>query len=246
MTGLSDKILGEIRAKNIRPAARWRFQAVNWIKIVLSASAVVAGSLAVSATFFLFVDYEWEFAAYPDTGLLMHVIQGIPYFWLAVLGAFIVAGVVDFNRIKGGYRYRLSAVVAVYLASSLILGTLLFVSGLGENLDDALESRVPLYQDLVWHKADFWTQPDLGLLAGTVISVISQDRFLIRDFNGRIWLIDSTGASWQKGSILKDDETLKLNGTKRDDDAFQATEVRSWNSLKDRQVCIRRSDPGCQ
>jgi len=245
MTGLSDKILGEIRTKNIRPTARWRFRAANWIKIVLSAAAVVAGSMAVSATFFLFVDYEWEFAAYPDKGLIVHVIQGIPYFWLAVLGAFIVAGVVDFNRIKGGYRYRSSAVVAVYLAFSLILGTLLFISGLGESLDDALESRVPIYQDLVWHKADFWTQPELGLLAGTVISVIGPDRFLIRDFSGRTWLIGSAGASWEQGTSLKDDETLKLNGVPSDGAVFQASEVRIWNSLKDQHRCIRQPGSRC-
>ncbi len=229
MTGISDKTFREIVAKRIEPAPRWKFalhHAAIWSFLVL---AVAAGSLAVSAGVCLVLDYEWDLSAYPEGSAWSVMWRGVPYFWLAALAILLIVALVEYRRTRLGYRSYASVIVAVCLLVSLGAGAALHSVGVGELIDEAASRRVPFYEDVVWHKDDLWSLPDVGLLAGTVTSVDSSaEDVVVTDFAGDEWHVDAA-AALPPGETLERGEQVKITGERKDGDGFHAKKIHAWD-----------------
>ncbi|MDD5251195.1 MAG: hypothetical protein PHT12_01005 [Patescibacteria group bacterium] len=229
MTGLTEKVLQTIRKRDIRPTPRWRFLMIEGGKILLLAATVVASSLAVSATLHLFTDFEWEGGVYRADNWLNYAVRGVPFFWLAVVLVFLVAAALDFYSTTDGYRYRRSSVVAACLGASLVLGTVMYGRGYGEDVDAAMERSWGGYRRVVWSRTDVWSQPDEGLLGGVVESVRPEPpEMIVRDFERRIWLVRPRGSTWpEPHPRLVHNAVIRIIGD-REDGLFFAREIRPW------------------
>ena len=74
---------------------------------------------------------------------------------------------------------------------------------------------------------DFWSNPQQGMLAGTVES--TGDRVLfVRDFEGLLWNVDTAGARPLPSELLQPGMPVRILGTPLPGGVFLASDVRPW------------------
>ena len=87
-----------------------------------------------------------------------------------------------------GYKFSPYQLIILSSVMSLFLGTLLFISGGSQRLENVFELAVVNYRSIEERKTTIWTDPTNGLLSGTIESLEDQS-FSLLDFNGNIWEI---------------------------------------------------------
>ena len=74
--------------------------------------------------------------------------------------------------------------------------------------------------------------PAQGLLAGTIIKVVSEQKVEIKDLQGNNWIIDIADTIWR--GRLKPAEGLKIKilGKMKGQRSFVANEIRPWKGRR--------------
>lgn len=184
---LSQEILAEIEAKKIAPIPRWRFSLQRLFFWVLAILALLIAGIAAGVALFLLLDLRrHNFGSVPHD--LTEILIMIPFVWLAIVALLVVVARQSFKQTSRGYRYELWLVLLVSVLACLLLGLAAEWSGLGEGTHHFL-NRFSLYGDVTYDAQDAWSQPLLGRLAGTVLTVQGSKSFSLIDFNGRLWQV---------------------------------------------------------
>jgi len=144
---LSDKIIERLDAEKIAPLPRLRFlllRGLFWLFAILS---VVIGGLAIGTIFFLLTDlYASGFLGIPHD--VVELLLMVPYLWLVVFILFVLVARISLKYTKKGYKYRLSYILSISIASSIILGSIFFLAGIGRVTHEFL-NNFPLYDSAV-------------------------------------------------------------------------------------------------
>ena len=99
----------------------------------------------------------------------------------------------------------------------------------GKNINESLNESIPYYNSLVYTSADEWSQPEIGLLGGTVLTVADGNGVSIRDFRKKEWHINFQGFDEEDISLVpRPGEKLKAVGKDLGNNMFQAEQVFSW------------------
>lgn len=207
---ISDLALKTITKKQIKPIPKWEFMAKNWtlwIGIIVSLVVLIIGLGLV-----LF-------------GLIDNIIS--PYFWLIVAILFFILVFLLFEKTRRAYHFPKWQVATGITVISLIIGIVVFKSGLASKIDLGLESNIPHYRNMAPMKIEKWSSPVEGYLSGEIIK-IDKNYFEIKDFSGKRWTI--TGTPLIKGRIqMIVGEEIKIIGDQIDENTFKALEVRPWS-----------------
>lgn len=225
---ISDNVFKTIEEKNIQPTARWKFVIKNTVAWLLGIIAVVIGTIGVSALLHIIRDDDWSVYQYTGKSFFEYVITIFPYFWLIVFFLFVFLAYLIISRTKTGYRYTAVVFFGVTLLISILLGSVLFVFGAGEYVDDALLQNVGVYAALPHNKTEIWNRPTIGLLSGTITRIFDNDEFILTDFTNQEWIIIDDAATWQNESLRNIGEKIKLLGAYENDGVFIAAEARPW------------------
>lgn len=219
------KLVAKMKEGGMAPKPRWHFllkDSVIWASGTLS---LLIGAAAVSIMIYLFQDNGWEVREQTHKSLWEFFLLTLPYFWIIFLGLFIFTLYYNLKHTKRGYRYPVWVIIVTSILVSVILGCFFALLGLGEQVDNILGERVPLYSQVVNRHMDFWFNPDEGRLAGIVTIKNDDNSFNIQDPRGDDWLV-VVNADGFSAVPLPINQPVDLIGRILAENQFQADVIR--------------------
>jgi hypothetical protein len=221
MSSILEKVTKNIEEKKINPRPRYYFLFKNYGLLVLFTLSILCGATIASTILFMFVDYDYN--AFQD------FIISLPYFWIVFLSIFIISAYYNFRNTSTGYRHEIYKIILISLLLSLAIGIVFFLMGLDSEVDELFSQKVPFYENFIYNKDDVYNSPEKGLLSGRVVDLIGMDKFILKDFNGKIWQIG--GSDLEDCNFLKIQNNLELRliGEQTGENTFDAKIIRLWN-----------------
>jgi len=218
----------KIKKEKIQPEPRWKYLAKKYSVWLSFFAAAVFAAAALSVAYFLISQLDWDIYAAMHRLSFFYYLSLVPYIWiipLAVLGFF---SFFSLRKTENGYRYNFLKMVAVALGMILLFGILTSWAGFGRRINGAMLHGFSGYGRLVATKESQWSQPEKGLLAGTINSV-SENSFDLRDLSGKDWQILIDEKTVVRPSVtLESGEMIKTIGQVKNDQIFKADEIRPW------------------
>jgi hypothetical protein len=137
---LSKEVIRQIEQRNIVPLPRWQVLLKGNIFWSFSGVSIVVGGLAISIIIAAFIDYDPGARTAP---ILEDIIQTIPYLWLIVFGLFTAIANYGIRHTKMGYRYSLLKICSAVILASLVLGIILNMFDVPQNIHNYLMHTLP-------------------------------------------------------------------------------------------------------
>ena len=189
---LAERVLGRISSEHLTPRPRWEFLFKNYFFWGLGMLAVAFGALAVSAILFEITNVDWRLGSATHGGFWPLLLAAAPYLWVALLAVFVIVGYMNVRRTDGGYRYRLSTIAVGAVLTSLSLGSVLYLAGLGGAVEGAFGDHPSFYRPIILQEQSWWLAPEKGLLGGMVVAVAPDfSTFTLKDWNGVVQTVDA-------------------------------------------------------
>lgn len=232
MTAVSEKVLQKIKERKITVIPRWHFVLKNICAWLLFILFTFAGAIVCGLALFMFIDMDWEFFSYLNESPGRFLAMSIPYLWIVALSVLVFIAYLYARRTKMGYKHRTFALASISLLLSLGFGVSMNAMGLTEKVDDYLEKKTPVYEDLkpmAKIKKEMWTHPEKGMLGGEIMKVKDDEAFIIKDFKNKLWEIKQKQFKTGKDEI-KLGAKIKLKGSPSDGDKFEVQEVKAWKA----------------
>ncbi len=187
---LTDKILHTIKEQHIVPKPRWQFLVQRSLVWTAAGFAALLGSVSFSVMLFEVVNNDWEVLEYLPKPPITHVVTTLPYIWIGVLILFIGLAYYNVRHTRGAYKYHAYWLVAASIVFSMVVGGALYGFGLGPKIDRLLAERAPFLFRGPDDRILIWMQPQQGLLAGQVTTMLSGvGMFQLMSFDGNSWII---------------------------------------------------------
>lgn len=225
---ISQKVLDEIRKKNITPEPRWKFQAGRLMVLAFVLVLLAISGLAVGVIFELLSQFHFDSMVFRPRGLRL-ISESFPYLWLILVVGALILAVAEFLRTRHGYKYRLSEIVAVFGSLSIFLGSIFFIFGQSGQTERFLEKSLPQYGKMTRTPREFWVQPEKGLVSGIILKNDEGIKIMaLRDWGGHDWDVDYSKAKVAERVVLKEGVFIKVIGEKKTDVNFFAEEIRPW------------------
>jgi hypothetical protein len=228
MSDLSKNILEKIKNEKVKPTPKWVFLLKRSFIWGLFAVSVLIGSLAMGLILFQIQDADYASFHRMGHGPLEFMLFALPYFWVVLMAGFVALAFYNFRHTEGGYKHGVFAIVCLSVASSLVLGSTLYASGLTERLDRLLNT-IPHFEELNFGKRLMWQRPDRGFLAGTILQLDKNQALVLQDFAKKTWWVDIQKAEIDPPSILEAGARIKAIGEKLDPTHFDALLVTPWH-----------------
>ncbi|PLX27705.1 hypothetical protein C0583_00495 [Candidatus Parcubacteria bacterium] len=227
---LSKNIFDAIKEKKVEPRAKWQCLLFSRIAWAISFVLVVIGSLAFSVVLYMVINNDWDLYTHLGDSLIEFIFVTLPYFWILILAVLVLLALFSSKFTEDAYRYKLATLIFASLIVNVILGGTFYVFGMGEFIDLQLQKEIPLYNSLSYDKDKMWTQPEKGILAGTIISQ-NGDELVVEDYLSNTWTIVISANSNIKGRVmLKTGEKIKIIGSLGKGNVFLANEIRPWTN----------------
>lgn len=187
-----DKKLAEkIKEEKLAPKPRWHFLLKDYVVWASGTLSLLIGAATVSVMIYLLKYNGWELREETHKSFLEFLILTLPYFWIIFSGLFIFILYYNLKHTKKGYRYPVWAIVMSGFFASLILGSIFYLFGVGQRIDNVLGARAPMYEKVMNRQIPFWFNPEEGRLAGTVSSEVENESFYLVDPAGQVWQVTS-------------------------------------------------------
>lgn len=209
---LEKEILQTIKDKHLTPKPRWQFLLKNYVVWGLVVLSIFIGSLAFAVVLYMVINNDWNVYEYINDSFLGFIFVTLPYFWIILLGAFIIIAHYNLRHTKKGYRYSLNAIAFISIIGSIVLGTLFYKVGLGQAIDDVFVERVPFYQKFLGDRHKRWASPQDGLLAGVIAEVHKDNTLSLQDRTNTIWRVNIDEACMFQDIVFTEGLFIKIIG----------------------------------
>ncbi|MFA6194487.1 MAG: hypothetical protein WC719_01915 [Patescibacteria group bacterium] len=218
------KLVEKIREEKMAPKPRWHFLLKNQVVWLAGALALLIGAVAVSVMIYLLKNNGWELQAQTNKSVLEFFLLTMPYFWIVFLGIFVFVLYYNVKHTTKGYRYPVWLIAVSGILASFILGSILFLFGVGQAIDNVLGERAPLYETVINRQLSFWFNPDEGRLAGVIVSEVADGNFYLVDPAGESWQITGQNlhADFYLSDFFKVGEPVNLVGEVIEENIFRA------------------------
>ena len=226
---IAKKVLEQIKSKGILPKPRWRFLLKDYLIWLFFGLTIIVGSLASSIIIFMVRSNDWDLY---NRLHLPFFLKTLPYFWIIILLVFVFLAYYNFKHTKSGYRHRFYVILLAAVFLSFFFGFIFHLLRGGEAVEYRFQRAMPFYRQVFSrpnfeHRLQAWSQPELGLLMGEVISVETPDNFELEDFGGKFWTVfNNEGIIYRRPFTLKQGVRLRAIGEIIDESNFKAFEVR--------------------
>lgn len=230
MNDKASEILKNIEKKKIKPKSKWIFLAKDYLLWSFFALATLIGAVSLGMIIFIINDNDWDLYRYLEKNCWSYFMILMPYFWIIILVILSFLAYFNYTHTRKGYLLNPYAVILGSILISIILGWLLFVSGVGGKIDKIFGQKIPYYTTTDMQKVNFWSNPNRGLTAGRITKIKNADNFYLEDLNNKEWQIIGENITWEDGITAKIGEKVKIIGKMNDtNNTFQAQEVRPWS-----------------
>jgi len=223
----SDELIEKLKQRNLKPKPVWHFSlqtAFYWFLFLMS---VILGALAFSIILYSIQQVDFGLVAHMSHSGLEFLLGLAPFFWIISLIIFLFVAMVGIRKSKKGYKVSYTKIIAFSASFSILAGTLFFIGGGGEWLDNAFSSRVSLYEGVQTKKIELWSKPENGHLAGTITD-IGEAKIELIDFNNQVWKIDLEKANIPNSVQIEEGEKIKIIGEIISPNTFLAKQLRPW------------------
>lgn len=223
----ANKILDRIKKEHITPTPRWFFSLKNaamWLSFLI---AVVFGALAFSIILLAVQQTDFTITSHLSHTKLELFLGLLPIIWLTLLLIFLGISMFSIRNSWRGYKFSILRLVTICTFMSISLGTLFFIAGGSQRLENAFALNVFTYESIEERKIQVWSNPVDGYLSGEIIRVNDQT-FILEDFNKTQWEVTYTEALLAPIIILEPTEKIKIIGKMRGAKTFSAEEIRPW------------------
>lgn len=227
----SQKIIDRIKSDKIKPIPKYRFilrAVLIWGGFSLF---ILIGAIAFSIILFSIQQNTFDLLNHIKHSTLEFFLAIIPLLWLLTLLLILAASMWTARNSRRGYKLGPGKWLAYSTALSIVLGTLFFISGGANWVENSFSNKIELYESVEERKINMWNRPDEGNLAGMIQS-IEKDTMIIKDFNLQEWKINISSAYIAHMVVLEPGEKIKIIGSKTADYVFEATEIRPWGGKK--------------
>lgn len=225
------KGLAEIKKEEILPTKRWVFKVKNFFWWISFGFSILIGGFSIAILVFLVQELDWQIYTNLGDSFLKTFLIMFPHFWIIFLGIFIFISYQNLRHTKKGYRYELIFILGITIGGSLLLGSVLYFSGLNQKLNRIFIEKVPGYERLIHTKEDQWSQPQRGLLSGEIISKTNSVLTLENAKKG-IWQVTINNETLIRGRVnLAEGAKIKIIGKQESsgENNFEATEIKPWD-----------------
>lgn len=229
MQNLIKETVEKIKKQHVVPEPRWKYSAKKYGSWTIFGMIIFFGAVSFAIAFDMLWQLDWDLYRFVHQSAILYSLSLLPYFWIIFIGIFFGLAFVDLRKTETGYRYDWLKMSLASVGGIILLGAFFSLVGLGEKAQSLLAKDVPYYgQHLMMTKEKQWMQPEKGFLAGKLIA-ISVNRWEIRDLNEQVWQVDLDEKTTLKPAVvIAKGETVKIIGTKKDSNNFQAIEIRPW------------------
>lgn len=223
----SDELIEKMKSLNLKRKPGWHFTlktAFYWFLFLVS---VVLGAFAFAIVLFTIQQIDFDLISHMSHSKFEFIMGLAPFFWIVSLIIFLLVAMIGIKNSKKGYKFSYSKMVTFSASFSILVGTLFFIGGGGEWLENAFSVRVGLYEGVQAKKAKFWSEPENGYLAGTIIEV-EETSIQLTDFHEKIWTVDIEHANIPPVVLISEGEKIKIIGKITSSSNFLAAEIRPW------------------
>jgi hypothetical protein len=229
MKNLIQDTIDKIERQHITPEPGWKYLMKNYSLWLLFAIVSILAALSFSVVFDNAENLDWDLYQFMHQGRFSYFLSIIPYFWITLVVAFLVAALFEIRKTETGYRYSWSKILLITMGSIAIFGLFVSFLGFGGKLNSKLNKEIPFYrQHMMITKESQWMQPSKGFLAGTIISV-AKNKLEIKDLNDKRWDVSIDDKTLIRPSAnIYQNEMIKIIGEKKGEDNFKAQEIRPW------------------
>lgn len=225
--GNKDKLLERIKESRNQPIPKWQFVVKRTLIWLLFFLAVIAGALAFAVILFSLRETGFWALQHANHSGIELFLSILPFFWLVFLLIFLVIAIYSVQFSAKGYKMALSKWVGYSAAISIVLGTVFYLGGGGQWIENTFAANASFYESVQEKKMRIWVQPDDGYLAGKIL-LVAPEYFELQDFEGRLWNITYENAFIAPIVQLTKEEAVKIVGEKTGTSAFKADEIRPW------------------
>ena len=226
----SDRFMSKIKEENIKPIPRWRFTSKNIIIWLIVLFSVICGALAFSIILFAIQTIEFNLISHMSHSSIALWLGLLPFLWIITLLVFLIASIFGLKNTRKGYKFSIRRLVTINVVLSILLGTLFFVGGGANWLENAFAVNVGIYEGINEKKAKMWSMPEEGYLSG-IIQAVDDTSMTLHDFNEDTWIIDLQDARISSIVNLEKGEKIKIIGNVTSKNCFRAKEVRPWDGF---------------
>jgi len=230
MKDLTDKILKEIKSKEIKPISRNLFLLKNYGFWTMTFLFVVLGSLSISLLSYNIASKDWDIYSRLHESWLGFIVSSLPYLWIAMAMASLIIAVLNFEHSKKGYKHAPIQIILFSVAVSLVLGLGGYALGFGQQIDNFVGETFSSYSTVESQKSATWNQPDKGLFSG-VIQSAEKDTFRLEDLSGRSWTVDFSAADIRGNTKIQPGVRVKIVGDISEGSNINAVSIRPWGNM---------------
>jgi len=220
---ISQEILEKIKEKKISPKPKWQFLFKDYFIWTIAGIFLIIGSLSAAVIIYMINNNDWDLYQQASNSLLGFIFATLPYLWIISLIVFIFIADYNFKQTKTGYRYQISKVILFSILLSLVLGFFFYNFGLAKTIEHIFED-VPFYKKVMEPRHRVWMQTEKGLISGQIVSVQNENKFILKDLNGKIWEISCCrDVSFKER--LKEGMRIRIFGQSKEGNIFEAFKV---------------------
>lgn len=223
----SDKIIQKIRSNQIKPIPKAWFvfrKILLWFGFLFF---IGIGAISFSVILYTVKENSFDLFTHINHSKLEFILVIFPVLWLTSLVIFLMASMWTMKYSERGYKKSPGKWLTLSTGLSLVLGTLFFISGGAQWFETSFANSVEIYESIEEKKIDIWSQPEEGLMSGTIEKVNTKSLEII-DFAGQTWEIFYSEAFIAPIVLLEPGEKIKINGKKIDQNKFRASDIRPW------------------
>jgi hypothetical protein len=229
-----DKIIHTIEKEEIKHTPKWYFQTKSILFWITFLFALLIGSIAFSIILFSIQQTDFFILQHLHHSTTEAILVLIPYFWLIAMSVFSLIGFFSFENFKKAYKHHWYSILGLNILLSLIIGTILFLSGGAKHFEETFANQVEIYRSVEEQKTKHWMNPEAGFLAGEIIDY-KIDTLLIKDFKGKNWTIFYHDIFIPPIIELEKGVKIKVMGGMQSENTFKAEQIRPWKAFENQQ-----------
>ncbi len=228
MNKLSQKILEKIEKEKVTPKSKWYFLFMHALLGMAVGGLIIISGIGVAIVIRHFTLTDWQLIKHSKGGNLKSILTVLPYLWLMFIVLVILIADKLFTQTKKGHRIRPWKIAAGSILISGVLGGVLFFTRIDKPIVDLLRDHVSPYGSWEMRRNGAFVSPEDGILAGQIITINSEEEWMLIDFKQKEWLIDLTEAEFQTEFEPDIGVLVGIHGMKMDDYVFEADLIGIW------------------
>jgi len=191
-------------------------------------TSIIIGGIAVAIVIRHFTMTDWELARLSAGGHIRSFFLMIPYIWIIFIGLTIFLADLLFKHTKKGYKIKPWKLIAGSIAISIILGGLFYVVKADKPIEEGLRQNLRPYEQWENKKNQMFVAPEKGVLAGKIIEMDRNEKWIVIDFKGQKWFVDISEAMMREDIPFKTGMLVGIKGEMLDQENFKAKWIGLW------------------